>query len=335
MLGSLVAVAASGLLGAPLGAVPARLNGLALACIGAALGGALDPHWVANPSLWVPTLSVVMLVHAAMTVGAAAAFRRTGVDYSTAFLCAVPGAMNQVAALAPELGADTRQVALSHSVRVVTVMVCIAALVAVLAPSAQGGMVQGAIGPAAATPKDLEPVAVLGLILCILAGPAVARRLGLPSPAILGAAVAVASLRVAGVLDAGPSSLAMASAQIVAGAGIGFGFRGVALRTLARTARTSVPVSIGFVAVAALAAVGLSAATGWTYTTALLVMAPGGLAEMALLATNVSPTPTVVAVHHTCRILINLLLVPLGHRAWMAASIRFGGHRGAAIVPGE
>jgi hypothetical protein len=79
----------------------------------------------------------------------------------------------------------------------------------------------------------------------------------------------------------------------------------------ARVAAATLGGTAILMAVTALFAAGVSAATGVGFFAALLAYAPGGVAEMSLIALAIDADPGFVAVHHVVRIGFILLVVPL------------------------
>ena len=70
-------------------------------------------------------------------------------------------------------------------------------------------------------------------------------------------------------------------------------------------------------AVSAVFALAVSALTGQGFLSALLAYAPGGVAEMSLIALATDADPAFVAVHHLARIIFVVLSVPV-LTAWVA-----------------
>jgi hypothetical protein len=101
------------------------------------------------------------------------------------------------------------------------------------------------------------------------------------------------------------------AALVVTGASIGCRFHGTTLAMWARVAAATLGGTAILMAVTALFAAAVSAATGVGFFAALLAYAPGGVAEMSLIALAIDADPGFVAVHHVVRIGFILLVVPL------------------------
>jgi uncharacterized membrane protein AbrB (regulator of aidB expression) len=63
--------------------------------------------------------------------------------------------------------------------------------------------------------------------------------------------------------------------------------------------------------VSAIFALAINALTGQDFLVALLAYAPGGVAEMSLIALAIDANPGFVAIHHVARIIFVLLAVPV------------------------
>jgi membrane AbrB-like protein len=122
MLGSLGAAALGALAGMPL-ALPSPLRLGWQTVVGVALGAAFEPSLWDRLLRFSSTLSLMLLATAAATsLGAAMLRRLAGYDPATAFFAAVPGGLNDMTLIGAELGGDERVIALSHTVRLVTVV---------------------------------------------------------------------------------------------------------------------------------------------------------------------------------------------------------------------
>ncbi|MEM7238505.1 MAG: AbrB family transcriptional regulator, partial [Pseudomonadota bacterium] len=103
---------------------------------------------------------------------------------------------------------------------------------------------------------------------------------------------------------------------VVLGASIGSRFAGVAFRRWLTIAAQTFVGTLILMAVSAIFAVAVSALTGHELMAVLLAYAPGGVAEMSLIALAIDADPGFVAIHHVVRITFILLTFPL-FAAWL------------------
>ena len=86
------------------------------------------------------------------------------------------------------------------------------------------------------------------------------------------------------------------------------------MREVANTVRNAVVVSAGMIALSAGFAAGLTQVTDLEFAPLFLAYAPGGIAEMSLVALALDVDAAFVATHHVARIAIVLALTPLGYK---------------------
>lgn len=304
MLGALFACMGFSLAGQPV-MVPLWFRMGFMGIIGLFLGESFTAEAASRIALWPATIALAVLY---VPVGAAACylmFRRLGaMPRGTALLSGLPGGMTAVAMFAEGLGGDERRVALSQSLRV--------AFVVLLAPTIAFGLL-GLPAPdehtyAASTPIGWGDAGLLAA--ASLAAAAVAARLRWPIPYMIGPLIASAALRFPGIVEGQFPAWLVEAALLVCGASIGTRFGGVPLRLFLTTvgwsfAGTAVLMALSFV---------FAMAAHWIFGTdifaALLSFAPGGVAEMSLIAIAIDADPSFVATHHMARIFAILFALP-------------------------
>jgi len=308
MLGAMCATTVTALAGAPV-RVPPGLRLAMIGVLGVMLGSAFRPEVFAHAGRWTVSLSSLFVFVFLVAVVVGLYFRRVaGYDRTTAFFSAIPGGLSEMIVVGGTLGGDDRSIALTHASRI---------LLVVLVVPFWFRLVEGYVpgmrppGPAFATlPWDeLGLLAGSGVV-----GFLVARGVRLPSPALIGPMALSALIHLTGLSAARPPAEAVIVAQVVIGAAIGCRFAGVALARVARAmlaATGSTALMLGLcVTVAAL----LHAATGLPGDALVLAFAPGGLAEMSLIALALGIDPAFVSLHHIVRIFIVIIVAPTAYR---------------------
>ena len=160
--------------------------------------------------------------------------------------------------------------------------------------------------------EGAQDVAILSL--CAVAGYFAAQRLRLPAASILGPMALSAAAHLTGITSAKPPAELIAAAQVVAGSAIGARFAGTAAITLLRLALHALSATAIMVALAILFAAALTAGFGLPLPNLILALAPGGLAEMSLVALALHADAAFVATHHVARIAMVVTMAPLLHR---------------------
>ena len=129
-----------------------------------------------------------------------------------------------------------------------------------------------------------------------------------------GPVLASAAVHLLGWTAAVPPGWAVAVTQVVLGSALGARFVGLSRAELARAIRLAAQ-SVG---VALLLAFGFAFAVaelaGQPVTAGFLAFAPGGLAEMSLIALSLKVGAVYVAVHHVVRIVVSVSVAKIGVR---------------------
>jgi hypothetical protein len=152
------------------------------------------------------------------------------------------------------------------------------------------------------------------LVLCAVAGAALARLARLPAWQLVGPMLLSAAVHLAGWTKASPPAELIALSQVIIGTAIGCRFAGTPLRFIARAMVWAAMLTVILLAVTLLCAWLLHAVTGLPTPHLILAYAPGGLAEMSLVALALAFDPSFVATHHIVRIFIVVVLAPLAFR---------------------
>ncbi len=303
MLGPMLATMLASLAGAPL-AVPAGLRGPTIAILGVLLGSGFDHEVLGRLVRWAPVLIVLPLYVALVTAAAFLYLRRlAGLDPRSAWFSASPGGLGEMIVMGDRAGGDLRTIALVHSTRILLVV-----MVVPFALRALGYEVPAvpAAARAATAGRDLVLLAGCGVLGFVLG-----RLARLPAPALLGPMVVSAAAHLLGLVEGGPPTVLVAAAQLVIGAQVGARFSGYPMLRVAQ----AVASGLGLTALMLAAAVGfgwlLARLTGLSPLLSTLALAPGGLAEMSLLALALTDDPALVAAVHILRIALVVIAVPI------------------------
>ena len=305
MLGPLFLTMIAALAGAP-AHVPnwMRLNFLVL--IGLFLGESFDGLDAATILQW-PISMIAAALYLPVAVAAAFVFyaRVSRLNGPTAFCAAIPGGLTGVTLLSGSLGADERRVALAHSLRI--------AIVVVMAPAVAIGLL-GFPAP----PEDLFDAADIISMrdFTILLGTSVAvmgllRNRPVPMAALVVPLTVSGILRMTGVVEGIVPHGLVEIALLVVGASIGTRFAGEPIGELVRFGIITLGGTAVLMAVSVAFAASVSAITGIGFLTCLLSYAPGGVAEMSLIAHATGADAGFVAVHHLVRIVLVHALLPV------------------------
>jgi membrane AbrB-like protein len=149
------------------------------------------------------------------------------------------------------------------------------------------------------------------LLLCAVGGALLAVRIRLPAGVMLGPFLASAALHLSGVSSAQVPVLVVHVAQMVVGSLLGLRFSGVARAVLLRGLGLTLVTTAVAIALAAAFALVLDRLVPATAPAVFLAFAPGGIAEMGLVAISLGIEPAFVIVHHLVRIIFTVSAAPI------------------------
>lgn len=288
----------------------ARLRGLgqisvaARTILGVAVGASITPVVVGQIPQMAMSVALVPLYVGIIGLIGVPFFRRLGFDPATSYYAAMPGGLQDMVIFGQEAGADVRALSLIHATRV-AVLVTLAPIILVWLYDAP---LSGAMG---APLRGFALDQLAWMVLAALVGWKGGERIGLFGASILGPMITTAALSMAGIITQRPPAEAIMLAQLFIGIGIGVQYVGVTLREL----RAFVLSGLAFVLVlAALAA----AFTEFVVLTGLarplegfLAFAPGGQAELTVMAIVVGADLGFVVLHHLTRIVVVITGAPV------------------------
>jgi uncharacterized protein len=300
MLACLVAaLCGAQLLGAGQVAVAART------ILGVAIGASVTPELLQRLPYMLASVAFIPFYIAVIgLVGVPFFYRVCGFDRITAYYAAMPGGLQDMVIFGTEAGGDGRALSLIHATRVLIIVT----LVPFLLTHAFDLTLDAPIGAPAA---EIPARELLVMVVAALVGWKGGERIGLFGASILGPMIVSAALSLLGLIDHRPPSQAILAAQFFIGTGIGVGYVGVTFYEL----RRYVLSGILYVLILALLAFGfteLVVLTGLARPVeGFLAYAPGGQAEMTVLAIIAGADLGFVIVHHVLRVLIVITGAPL------------------------
>ena len=308
LLGSLVLVAGLSVPGWTVGGVVPRLpQDLRLGfvpIVGVSIGGAFHPGLLAEAQAWWPSLlGLVLFVPVAHWISYQIYRRAGGLDPVTALFAGVPGGLIESITMGEQAGADMRMLTMLHFLRLIG---CI-----LLVPLGFWLLTGQSVGSAAGVtmPGSQVPLAVADVL--ILGGTAIGGALGgkvlrLPGYVITGPVLASGAAHLLGLTQAVPPLWMIQLTQLVIGTSLGSRFAGMPRGSLPRALRlallsVSATLALGFVFAGA-----LHGLVGQRVSTVFLAFAPGGIAEMSLVALSLHVSVVYVTAHHVARIVLSV-----------------------------
>lgn len=291
--------------------LPARLRFSFVPVIGVAIGGAFTPE-VARAALgWGPSLAALMVfVPLAHALGFWV-YRRGGFGRVEAFYGAVPGGLIESVQMGEEAGADVRLLIVVQTLRLILTIISVPLIFLTLTGHAVGSAA-GANLAGAEAPLGLQDIGLM--IAAGLVGAQAGKRLRMPGYIITGPILCSALLHVSGLLQAIPPGWLISTTQVILGAGLGVRFVGMERRLLAKCGKLALINGALALVLAFLFAGLVHGLTGEPVAAAFLAFAPGGLAEMSLIALSLNMSVIYVTAHHVVRIVLAVSFAKLGRR---------------------
>lgn len=290
-------------------AIMPRVRMIFVAILGIMLGSAFTPQILDHLQYWAISFLWLSLYIVVTTFLVRHYYIRfAGYDSVTAYFSAAPGGLSEMIMAGSAFGGDEARISLAHGARI---------LVAVFVLSFGYRWLGGYTPTGTGAISNAAPLNLIDLVWLTGAGVAGffgARLIRLPAYALVGPMIVSAGLHVAGMTSSRPPAELVAVAQVVVGSMIGARFTGLPLRLVVR----GIILAVGATGILLLVAAGFGFAVDATakmpFSSALLAFAPGGLAEMSLIALALGIDAAYVSSHHVVRIFMIVVAAPLVFR---------------------
>ncbi len=299
VMGSMIAVALLSL-----GGAAARQPGLGRRAAQIAIGTGLGLYFTPEVIREVASLGHWMILGALLAIGMSLFFSRlmqrmARLDGPTAIYSVALGASAEMTLQAIRAGADGAVVASAHAVRIILV-VSTASMIAQLSGAGSVPF----LAPAA--PDISWQIALLFLFAAPLCG-WLLHRVGVPNAWVLGPVLLAGSFAAAG-LHARLYQSVLVAAQLMIGWGLGQHMTREFFTRSPRTLFSAALVTLSMLAICFTVAWVAASSAGLPLLTAFLSVAPGGIAEMAIIAKAFGIGAPVVTAFHFCRIMSTIFL---------------------------
>ncbi|WP_425038811.1 AbrB family transcriptional regulator [Primorskyibacter sp. S187A] len=309
LLGPIAACLLAALLRVPMGAIRPLNEGMRT-ILGVAVGATLTPAVLLSfGAMWSTLILVPVMVALIGLIGVPYFQRLCGYDFPTAYYATMPGGFQDMIAFGEEAGANVRALSLIHATRVLVIVVSLPFIL-------KGIWGADLSNPPGLPARDIALHELALMAVCAIVGWRVAKRIGMFGASILGPLILTAAVTLADGLHNRPPAEAIWAAQFFIGMGIGCKYAGITLAEV----RRDLAAGLGFCGVLMVltlifveAIYGFGLAPGME---ALLSFAPGGQAELTVLALIVGADAAFVVAHHILRIFVVILGAPFAARLW-------------------
>ncbi|WP_164736676.1 AbrB family transcriptional regulator [Pararhodobacter zhoushanensis] len=286
--------------------VPGVSKAVAIPLLGVAIGSGFTPQIVEQmPSWWPTILGLLLYLPLVHWLCYRIFLLSPHISAPTAFYSAVPGGLVESVQMGEAAGGDVQMMTLLHLLRLIACVVFI--------PLGMGVMAgQGVSGTVATRPAGEfllhhipELLAVIGIGL--LAG----RILRLPAGYFFGPLMVSVIAHGAGWSTFVMPGWVIIFAQVVLGAGLGVRFAGMPRAKLGIALQSTLFTAAAIYAFAAVTSFVLGKISGISPYEIFLAYAPGGIAEMSLIAVAMNQNAIFVSCHHLLRIMFAIIGVRL------------------------
>ena len=281
--------------------------------LGVAVGATVTVSFLMDlSSMWATLLLIPVIVGVIGFIGVPYFQRVWGYDWATSYYAAMPGGLQDMLAFGEEAGGNVRAMSLIHATRVLVIVIALPFLLKMFWQAD----LSNPPGEAAASMPVFQLVV---MVFCGLVGWQVAKRIGMFGASILGPLILAAIAAVSGVLQHRPPAEAIWMAQFFIAVGIGVKYVGISRAEIRRDIAAGfgfcgILILLTFVFVEFVQLLNLAPPME-----TILALAPGGQAELVVLALIVGADMTFVVAHHVFRIFFVILGAPIFARLFNPA----------------
>jgi membrane AbrB-like protein len=317
LLGSLITVSAAAIGGLRLGGrvlgIPMPIRSGFVPVIGVSIGTAVTPGILEEATRWWPSvLALFVFIPLAHAISYTLTRRLGGLDKATSYYGTMPGGFIESIWMGDQAGADAAYLTMLQFLRLILCIVLIPIGFSLVTGHAVGSATGAVIGGA-------EHVLTLTDWAILIAAGVLGAWLGsltrLPAYMVTGPFLLSAIVHYMGWVEGGPPGWLISLTQLVIGASLGARFAGRSPRILLHGVRLAGVNVAAMLILTTIAATALHGVVGERWEAVFLAFAPGGLAEMALVALSLEISVVYVTVHHILRIILAVFVARI-FAAW-------------------
>jgi membrane AbrB-like protein len=303
---------AAGLVYALSGPKPPEIPGLVFsigqAILGASIGALFDPDTLSSLRAdWLPVLGACLATLALSVLAGLVLRLHRGVSAATGAFAMVAGGASGIVAIARELGADDRIVAVVQYLRVLIILLGMPLVAQLIFHSTAGSGQIPQSGPRASW-----PVEILVAVICVVIGLTLARRIAIPAAALLFPLFIAVLISLSGVVGSIAVPLALQDVgYALIGLQVGLRFTRESLKAVATLLPLAVAAILGLIVASTFLGLGLARATGRSDLDGYLATTPGGLYAVLATAIGNGSDVTFVLTVQIVRLFVMLFSAPL------------------------
>jgi membrane AbrB-like protein len=273
--------------------------------LGVAIGATITPAFFLSVPSLAPTLIMVPILIIAIGICGVFYFKKLlKYDFPTAYYASMPGGLQDMILFGEEAGANVRAVSLIHATRVLIIVITLPLILT------RVWNVDLMVAPGAMA-HEVGASQIIILALCGLLGWQAAKRVGMFGASILGPLILAGIASMLGIVTMRPPAEAIWAAQYFIAMGIGVKYVGITVDEIRRDILAGLGFSLFLFALTAFAIEISLIFSHSPVIETILALAPGGQAELVVLALIVGADMTFVVAHHLLRIFFVILGAPV------------------------
>lgn len=309
LLGPIVAGLVAALIGIPMCSL-SPANDAMRTILGVAVGATFTPVLLASMMGFWPTLLMIpLMVGVIGAVGVPYFQRLWGYDFPTSYYATMPGGLQDMLVFGEEAGGNVRAISLIHATRVLVIVVAL--------PFLLHHFWAADLGQPPGAPASTIATGQLALmVFCAFAGWKLAKRIGMFGAPILGPMILAAAAALAGLLHHRPPAEAIWAAQFFIGMSVGVKYSGITMSEVRKDLSAGIGFCLILIALTLIFAEVIYATGLAPPMETLLAFAPGGQAELTVLALIVGADMAFVISHHVLRVFVVIIGAPLFARVF-------------------
>lgn len=276
--------------------------------LGVAVGASITPALISQLPLMMKSVALIPLYILLIGMIGVPFFHRVcKLDLVTSYYGAMPGGLQDMVIFGQEAGGDVRALSLIHATRVLIIVTISPILL-------QHFYGIGLDHPIGASVGDLPLFELFLMTAAALIGWKGGAKIGLFGASILGPMLLTSVFSLGDLIHSRPPAVAILVAQFFIGMGIGVYYVGVTISELRRFVLSGVAFVVILTVLAAIFTQLVSMTGLAPPLEAFLAFAPGGQAEMTVLAIVVGADLGFVVTHHLTRIIVVITGAPIVSR---------------------
>ncbi len=227
-------------------------------------------------------------------------------DFKTAFYASMPGGLNEMTIMSEESGADDRKVALAHVVRIFFVVIMVAFWFRVIEKI---DIVQPLTGNLLIYQYSIKEF--FFLITSGVLGFYIAKFLNLPAKNLLGPMILSGIFYSTNIIKSPPPQEIVVFAQIILGTAIGCRFIGINIKEIFKSMVLGLGATFIMISLTISFSFLFYDILNQKFLEIILAYAPGGIAEMGIIAYSMNADISFVGLHQVFRLAMIVFLAPL------------------------